>query len=159
MPKMKLIPLSCLLAGAFAVTSCGDSGDTPSPYEGGEQAAESNSGEAPAAQSEAIELGDHAGRWSTESGAVGEGSRLVIDLTSEGDVSIDVRTMENGAEAIRESAMGKASAQGSVIKGTVPDGEGVHAVLEKYSTWTLDPAGTITGVAGSEPVKIAKEGQ
>lgn len=157
MPKIKMFPLACILASAFALASCGDSGDTPSPFEGGEQASENAGNETAATQAEAIDLADHAGRWSTESGAVGEGSRLVIDLTSEGDVSIDVRTMENGAEAIMESAMGKASAQGSVIKGTVPDGEGVHAVLEKYSTWTLDPSGTITGAAGSQPVKITKE--
>lgn len=160
MKNVTLTRTGIMAAVALALAACGDS-DGTNPYAQGEgtetTAQPAAAGEG--ASGKAIELMDHAGRWSTERGAVGEGSRLVIDLTSEGDVSIDVRTVENGSEAIMESATGKATVQGSVIKGTVEQGPGVHGVLKKYSSWTLDPQGRLTGGQGTEPVKISKGDQ
>lgn len=160
MKNVMPIRTGIMAAAALALAACGDS-DGTNPYEQGEgtETASQPATTEEGASGKAIELMDHAGRWSTERGAVGEGSRLVIDLTSEGDVSIDVRTVENGSEAIMESATGKATVQGSVIKGTVEQGPGVHGVLKKYSSWTLDPQGRLTGGQGTEPVKISKGDQ
>ncbi|WP_298841743.1 hypothetical protein [uncultured Salinicola sp.] len=159
--KTTILRTGIILAGAISLAACGDSGDEPTnPYEqGGGQAEQADNGKTDAQAGKSVDMSEVSGRWTTESGAVGEGSRLVIDLTSEGVVSIDVRTMENGSEAIMESATGKATAQGSVVKGTVDKGPGVHGILGKYSTWTLNPSGTLTGGADSKPVKISKEGQ
>ena len=160
MKNVTLIRIGITAAAALALAACGDS-DGTNPYEQGDST-ETTAQPSPAKESasgETIELMDHAGRWSTDRGAVGEGSRLVIDLTSEGVVSIDVRTVENGSEAIMESATGKAAVQGSVIKGTVDQGPGVHGILKKYSTWTLDPQGRLSGGQGTEPVKISKGNQ
>jgi len=147
--------ISAMILSTTALASCGDS-DGTNPY-GETPKAGSRDASDPSTTAESIDLADHAGRWSTERGAVGEGARLVIDLTADGIVSIDVRAIENGNEAIMESSTGKASAQGSVIRGNVDAGEGVHGILKKYSTWTLDPKGTISGGQGTGPVRIARE--
>ena len=161
--KKTILRTGALVAGVIVLASCGDSGETPAnPYEQIGKRADEPAKTVKKPKEIApkkVEMSEIAGRWTTESGAVGEGSRIVIDLTSDGIVSIDVRTIENGSEAIMESATGKATAQGPVVKGTVEEGPGVHGILEKYSTWTLDPSGRLTGEAGSKPVKISKEGQ
>lgn len=159
MKKYTTITAAALLIGSISLASCGDSSDSsifPENNASGESQP-AQGGKAAAPQGKPVDLAEQAGRWSTERGAVGEGSRLIIDLTSEGIVSIDVRTMEGDQEAIMESSTGKAEGKPGVIQGTTQDGEGVHTILKKYKTWTLDPSGTITGVSGTKPVKISKE--
>ena len=155
-----ILRTAILLAGAGLLSACGSS-DGENPYEQNraETGESGQAGGGSEVSGPGVDLSEQSGRWSTESGAVGEGSRLVIDLTSEGVVSIDVRTIENGSEAIMESSTGKATTQGSVIRGTTDQGEGVHGVLKKYATWTLDPSGTITGGEGTKPLKISRGDQ
>lgn len=98
-----------------------------------------------------------AGRWATAKGALPEGRRLIIDIASNGRFSMDVRAQGAKGEAIVESAKGSATKQGDVVTGTTESGPGTHAVLERYSKWTLDTkSGRITGIQNT-PVEIAKE--
>lgn len=146
-----------LAASLLSLAACGDTVEE-APVEAPAEAPGTETPEpAPvAANSGPVDMIKIAGRWKTPVGLVEKDKWIVIDLTAEGDFSMDVRSNEGGKEAIHESVMGKASAEGSVVKGSFQEGPGVHMNLKKYTTWTLDPNGSLADAEGKS-VKIAKE--
>ena len=145
---MRRIPFALCLA-TIALASCSDDAPSEEPTPAASEAPESVE-----VDRDYISV---AGRWSTASGALPNGNRIILDIASNGRFSIDVRQQGESGDAIVETARGDTQKQGNIISGTTEAGNGAHSVLEQYSRWTLNTeTGQITGEQ-NQPISIAKE--
>lgn len=156
------ISLLAAAATVLMLTACGDDVGNDTPTGGTSPAATPGEGTAQPKAAETAKpiemtmIGMN-GRWRSDKGSLGDDAFLLLDVTTGGDVSIEVRTIVDGKEAVAETTSGKASIDGDIMKGTAVAGEGVHSRLEKYSTWTIDKSGKIKGAGADEPLQLKKE--
>lgn len=154
--------LMAAVAATLTVAACGDdvankkTAEQTPPADSSVQVGPERQAAEPAKPIEMTMIGMN-GRWRSDKGSLGDDAFLLLDVTTEGDVSIEVRTIVDGKEAVAETTSGKASISGDVLKGTAVAGDGVHSRLEKYSAWTIDKSGKIKGAGADEALQLKKE--
>lgn len=99
-----------------------------------------------------------AGRWQSPEGAVGTGKYLVLDIASDGNFSMDVRTQrEKGAE-ISESGSGSATAKDALVSGRLTKTSTSSSVLSGFAKgWKLSYEGKAGTISGDDGKGVAME--